>query len=154
MPNDTIEPGDAGQTLERSGDVDAADSSRPDYEVGYGRPPLHSRFKKGRSGNPRGRPKGKKNLGTALHQELQRFVRITENGRRKQVTKFDAIVKQLVNKAATGDRHFLKFLLSLVQSGLASDAMIAPLSSEADEQVKRDLLERLRNLDRETRDGE
>jgi Family of unknown function (DUF5681) len=41
-----------------------------DYEVGYGKPPRHTRFKKGQSGNPRGRPNGSKNLSTLLSETL------------------------------------------------------------------------------------
>jgi hypothetical protein len=71
-------------------------------EVGFGKPPAHTRFAKGRSGNPRGRPKGSSNLATLLEQELNAPVPINENGQRKTVTKLHAAVKQLVNKAASG----------------------------------------------------
>jgi hypothetical protein len=52
-----------------------------DYEVGYGRPPRHTRFELGRSGNPRGRPGGSKNLSTLLSEALQEPVIVVENGR-------------------------------------------------------------------------
>ncbi len=48
----------------------AANGSGSDYEVGYGKPPRHTRFQPGRSGNPRGRPKDTKNLKTDLIEEL------------------------------------------------------------------------------------
>src|SRR6202030_3462192 len=51
-----------------------------DYEVGYGKPPRHTRFKKGRSGNPRGRPNGSKNLSTLLSETLSEPVIVAENG--------------------------------------------------------------------------
>src|SRR5215469_5153687 len=54
-----------------------------DYEVGYGKPPRSSRFKKGQSGNPRGRPSGSKNLSTLLSEALNEPVIVTENGRRR-----------------------------------------------------------------------
>jgi hypothetical protein len=70
--------------------------------VGYGKPPQHTRFKKGESGNPTGRPKGSKNLTTLLEKELKQRVVITENGRRRSITKQEAMVKHLVNKAVFG----------------------------------------------------
>jgi Family of unknown function (DUF5681) len=73
------------------------------YLVGYGNPPKHWQFKKGTSGNKKGRPKGTKNLATLFHQEMNRRVIISENGQRRTITKAEAAIKQFVNKAATGD---------------------------------------------------
>jgi hypothetical protein len=84
-----------------------------DYEVGYGRPPCHTRFVKGQSGNPRGRPPGAKNLSTLLSEALNETVIVTENGGRRKVTKRQAIVTQLVNRSATADFRAIKILLDL-----------------------------------------
>jgi len=82
-----------------------------DYEVGFGRPPKHTRFQKGHSGNPRGRPRGSLNTSTLLEQALKEKVVVSENGRRKKVSKHRAILKQLVNKAAQGDHRAMQLLL-------------------------------------------
>src|SRR6266850_7007882 len=74
-----------------------------DYEGGYGKPPRHTRFKPGRSGKPRGRPSGSKNLTTLLSEALNEFVIVAENGRRRKITKRQAIVTQLVNRSAKSD---------------------------------------------------
>jgi Family of unknown function (DUF5681) len=73
------------------------------YHVGKGRPPLATRWKPGQSGNPRGRPRGSKNLGTMLMEELNEKVKIQQNGGTKSVTKRHVIVKRLVNNAVNGD---------------------------------------------------
>lgn len=88
-----------------------AEDDKP-YVVGYGRPPQGSRFQPGRSGNPRGRPKGAKNFSTLLQEELDARVVVTENGQRKTISKRQAIAKQLVNKAAAGDPRALPILLN------------------------------------------
>jgi hypothetical protein len=67
-------------------------SKKPDAGVGYGSP-NGTRFKKGQSGNPQGRPKGTLNLATVLWRALREKVVIYENGRRKSVTKLEASVK-------------------------------------------------------------
>jgi len=83
-----------------------------DYEVGFGRPPKHTQFHKGRSGNPKGRPRGSRNASTLLDDALNERVIVNENGRRKTVTKLDAIMKQLVNRAAQGDHRATQLLLA------------------------------------------
>src|ERR1700722_14543367 len=70
------------------------------YDVGFSKPPEESRFRKGVSGNPKGRPKGRPNIATVLERTLQEKVVINENGVRKTVTKLEAAIKQLMNKAA------------------------------------------------------
>jgi hypothetical protein len=62
-----------------------------DYEVGYGKPPRHTRFKPGRSGNPRGRPSGSKNLSTLLNEALNEPVIVAENGGQRKISKRRAI---------------------------------------------------------------
>lgn len=69
--------------------------------VGYGRPPMMTRIRPGQSGNPRGRPKGARNLSTIVAAALSERVAINEKGRRRWITKLEAAVKQLVNRAAS-----------------------------------------------------
>ena len=85
-----------------------------DDKVGYGRPPRSSQFRKGQSGNPKGRPKNAKNFKTLLVEALEEKVAVTENGARKTITKRQAVTKQLVNKAASGDANATKTLLGLI----------------------------------------
>jgi hypothetical protein len=86
-----------------------------DYEVGYGKPPRDTRFKRGQSGNPRGRPPGAKNLSSLLNEALNELVVVTENGGRKRISKRQAAFKQLVNDAAKGNWRALKLLVDLLQ---------------------------------------
>src|ERR1700738_614513 len=58
-----------------------------DYEVGYARPPRHSRFVKGNSGNPRGRPRGAEHIKTLLNEALNELVVVTDHGGRRKVSK-------------------------------------------------------------------
>jgi hypothetical protein len=114
-----------------------------DYEVGYGKPPCHTRFVKGQSGNPRGRPPGAKNFKTLLTEALNERVIVTENGGRRKVTKRQAIITQLVNRSATADFRAIKLLLDIVREIEAQNEPASPeifAFSEADEEV----LEQLR----------
>ena len=73
--------------------------------VGYGKPPRHSRFKPGQSGNPKGRTKNIKNFTTILKEELETLVEVTENGRRRKLSKGQLAIKALVLKAVKGDQR-------------------------------------------------
>ena len=70
---------------------------------GYKRPPNPSQFKPGKSGNPNGRPKGSRNLQTDLAQMMNKKVAIRENGKRKRITRQQAMLLSLFEKAAHGD---------------------------------------------------
>ena len=114
-----------------------------DYEVGYGKPPRHTRFKKGQSGNPRGRPSGSKNLKTLLNEALNERVVVTEEGGRRNITKREAIVTQLVNRSATADLRALKILLDTLRD---IEGQTEPASSETAEFSEADekVIEQLR----------
>ncbi len=73
-----------------------------DYTVGYGKPPEHTRFQKGRSGNPAGRPKGRRNKGSVVREVIERKVTIRENGKARKVPVFEALVESMVAKALKG----------------------------------------------------
>ena len=117
-----------------------------DETVGYGHPPKQTRFQKGRSGNPRGRPKGALNLATALARTLKEPVVITEQGRKTTITKFEAAVKQLVNKAASGEARAIAHLLAVVQvveNHVDAHAPATQPLPEADQHVMARMLRRL-----------
>jgi hypothetical protein len=88
------------------------DEDKPEYAVGFGKPPRHTRFCKGQSGNPKGRPRGAKNLATMMEKVLKEPVVISENGKRRIISKREALIKQLVNKAIAGDPRSIKLLLA------------------------------------------
>jgi len=121
---------------------------KSDYKVGYKKPPLHARFKKGQSGNPRGRPKGSKNFSTLLAEALNERVVITEDGRRRRISKGELGVRQLANKFAMAEAQATKMLLGLMLERERLTAALSPAErpsfDAADEKVIANLLKRLR----------
>lgn len=91
-----------------------------DYEVGFCKPPKATQFKKGQSGNPRGRPKGSLNLATILKRAINEKIMIAENGRQRTVCKGEAVIKQLVNRAAQGDLQYIRTLLAEMNAAEAA----------------------------------
>lgn len=73
------------------------------YQVGRGKPPTSSRFKKGQSGNPNGRPKGSRSLRASLEKTLGQKVQVRDGGRVKWVAKVDVLNSMMVNAALKGD---------------------------------------------------
>jgi hypothetical protein len=128
---------------------------RVGQDVGYAKPPVHTQFQPGQSGNPKGRPKGSLNLATVLERALREKVAINEGGRRKVITKLDAAVKQVVNKAAQGDPKATQLLLNLSkEGGVRSKGIPEPVDvvAEADEQVMKSLIKRIRQYGAEETD--
>ena len=117
-----------------------------DFTAGYRKPPKNTQFVKGQSGNPNGRPKGSQNLATLLNKIARQRVQVTENGRSREITKFEAILVQLVNKALRGDVsaiHELRYWIQLLEDSVQA----GPLSSvkhENDDAVMASIVERIR----------
>ena len=87
----------------------------PDCEVGYKKPPVHSRFKPDQSGNPHARPKkAGEDFARLFIETLDETVTLTENGRRRKISKREAFVRQLVNRAAQGDPKSLPMFFRLM----------------------------------------
>jgi hypothetical protein len=84
-----------------------------DHEVGYGKPPVNTRFKPGQSGNPKGRPKGTNNLRRDVQKLLKKGVPLNEHGRRRTVSTQEAALLRLREKALKGDARALDLLLEL-----------------------------------------
>lgn len=122
------------------------DSTGPG-DVGFCKPPKHSRFAKGQSGNPSGRPKGAQNFATILAKAARERVRVTINGRERHITKFEASMLQLLNKAAAGDLVAIRQLLGWLTSMQDFEqAGLPPLSpNENDALVMASIVHRIRN---------
>jgi Family of unknown function (DUF5681) len=118
-------------------------------------PPRHTRFRKGQSGNPKGRVKNSKNLATVLMATVHEAVTVTESGRRRSITKLEAMSKQLVNKAASGDPRATQLLMQMIQmfEGRTDQPTQEGVIEEADELVIEQLLVRLRDMIKGGHDG-
>ena len=116
------------------------------YEVGYGKPPKNGQFAKGKSGNPKGRPKGSKNLSTIVMKEMRQPVRLNGPHGSKTVTKLEASVMQVSNKSAQGDMRAFRELVNLVQRSEEDiTAQRKPLNlHEVDQKTMQNLLQRMR----------
>jgi hypothetical protein len=84
-----------------------------EYKVGYGKPPKDTRFPKGQSGNPKGRPKGSKNLVTLIHEMLDQLIPVREDGRSHKVPARAAIAKRMVHEGLAGKPRAIDQLLKV-----------------------------------------
>ena len=108
------------------------DDVEPTYAVGRGKPPAHTRFRPGQSGNPKGRPRGAADLRQILAAVANERVTITENGRKVRLTKLEVAARQLVNKAASGDHRAIELLNKHLGDPVAAEPVSAPPADKAD----------------------
>lgn len=120
-------------------------TDKPEYEVGFKKPPKSTQFVKGQSGNPNGRPKGSRNWATIMHAAIEQKVTINENGRQRQVTKLEAATMQLANKAAAGDQNSIRLMLQLMpgMEAIINKTGATALSNEQDRKVLNEMLKRM-----------
>jgi hypothetical protein len=116
--------------------------------AGYGRPPVTSRFKPGTSGNPKGRPKGVKNLKTLIREAMTASIPIQEGEKTRRVTRLEGVVLRQIQSALRGnDKSAMAVLKMALQLGFLQDSSESgeiSLSSE-DERILYELLIRSRN---------
>lgn len=121
-----------------------------DYEIGYGKPPKRAQFKKGESGNAKGRPKDSKNTYVLLDDTLSQKITITENGQPLQISKRQAIILQLVNKGVKGELKAINTLLPHMLMSDAKDedkAKILAAMGQDDEKIIQNYLSLIGNFD-------
>jgi hypothetical protein len=117
--------------------------SAAEQRIGYANPPVATRFLPGVSGNPRGRPKGARNFNTIVAATVSERLTVTQNGRRKRITKIEAAVTQLVNRAAGGDLRSIQLLIGLIQTSEARPPDADSQPSQADDDVLREMRRRM-----------
>jgi hypothetical protein len=120
--------------------------SEQHYVVGYKKPPQHTRFKKGQSGNPRGKVEGRKNYRTEFLEELG----VSENGRARKLSKQTLVIKRMVADAVNGDARAREHLLRLIgqidafESGSEPTAPCAAEDAEIMARFKARLIEEIK----------
>lgn len=118
--------------------------SGKDYAVGYGKPPVSTRFQTGSSGNPKGRKKGSRNLKADLTEELAERITLKEGGRTVRLSKQRAMIKALVVKGIKGDERAIAKafdLLLRLTSPADQTEDVTPLSIE-DQAILDDFIQR------------
>jgi hypothetical protein len=121
-------------------------------KVGRGNPPKHTQFRKGTTGNPKGRPKGSKNLSTYLMEAARDQVSATVGGKTRRISKIQATAMQLATKAAGGDQaaigKFLDWMDEIETRAAAVKPSQFPLSAP-DIEVLRAAYERMKQCETE-----
>jgi hypothetical protein len=105
------------------------------YDVGYGKPPRHTRFQPGRSGNPRGRPKSAKGLNTIVRETLTQKVAVrTASGERK-ISRIEAVLQKTVEQAMKGNPRALAELIKLYGNAVPDEKPTGAAANETPEDL-------------------
>ena len=117
------------------------------YAIGYGKPPIGSRFKPGQTGNAKGRPKGHKNLKTLIRQAMTARISVQEGSSNRQVSKIEGVVlRQLQNALKGNDRSAMAVIKMALQLGFLDDVADGRQAEDAlsptDERILKELMAR------------
>lgn len=119
--------------------AEALQSTPSNYLVGYGRPPVHTRFKRGRSGNPKGRPKGAKGLKTLARELLTAKVPVRTASGEKKMHRIEAVLHKTFELALKGNPRAQLQMLSLYASAVPETATIEDAAIPNEELTEGDL---------------
>lgn len=131
-----------------SGSPMPAVDPKPDYEVGYAKPPSHSRFKPGQSGNPRGRPKSAKGMKTIIREMLTEKVAVRTPKGVQRMTKMQALLAKTLELAFAGNLRAQQILIQHYQHSVVEAEMPTTSVAASTEPDDHDLaiLEEMRAL--------
>ena len=101
-------------------------------EVGYKRPPVHTRFQRGQSGNPRGRPSGRKSFQTLLNELLAQKISIREGDKVRRVTRAEAIMIAMINQSIKGNPRTAKMVLEATSGSEAEEPLTVVIRKFSD----------------------
>lgn len=139
-------PQSGGRPAEATADNAENRPAEPDYEVGFGKPPKATQFKKGQSGNPNGRPKGIRNYRPLVQQELDAVRTIRRDGEELQLPTRHILILRLFEKALAGDLKALREVLAFDDDFLetAKDELLATddeqITSEGDRAIINEMI--------------
>ncbi len=110
------------QPLRDSTESSPSNGAKTDYHVGYKRPPFHTRFKPGQSGNPKGRPAGRRNHKTTIERVMNETVSVREGEKTRHMTKFEAMLQAQTVKGMKGDARSTGVVINMMsRTGLLGD---------------------------------
>ena len=117
-----------------------------DYSVGYARPPKHTQFTSGKSGNPRGRPKARASLQDIVKDVLFEKMEVRIGEHTYKMTSVRALIRTAMNRALKGDHKFLMAVIAFIRmsglSDIGGDALTTETDTSADEAILADFLKR------------
>lgn len=120
------------------------ENSNANYEVGYKKPPRDTQFRKGQSGNPKGRPKGTRNFKTDVQAILKKPIRLNKNGRTESVSTQEGMLLRMIDSALKGDARALSQALALAATHNNDEFVndTAALSNPINESILKNYFER------------
>jgi hypothetical protein len=127
---------------------DTSTDSPSVYQVGYGKPPLHTRFQSGNRANPHGRPRRSDGLARQLFAALEEAAEIEgADGKRRKIAKRQLGIARLADKFAAGDPQATRIVLDLIlliEGRMGAEAAPRPPTAAADRAVIANFIDRLR----------
>lgn len=122
-------------------DQGAENPAEAEYRVGYGKPPTHTRFKAGQSGNPRGRPKAARGLNTIVRDTLTQKVAVRTSAGEKKISRIEAVLQKTLEQAMKGNPRALAQLIKLYGEAVPDELpeVAAPAEQIHEDQTAADL---------------